>query len=274
MALPALGVEAPVPDNHLAGEGPNACFRRVSPGGVVPPENRSADASKPDFVDHQPGLTPLQQRVADDLLSLGVARPVAEPWGEGLADWIKEALREHAGLIRGERLYLGKSAIAGVLACEARHVAPQEPFCWTRRTARGEIIHRAIALASAGEKSGPHELTAGALDEAMAAGSSLGRWLGTQPGRTRVAVAAEAISGIEAFLSAWPPNGFGRGLVPEYPMAVDLLGGRVRVAGRVDLVLGRMGHKPTASCVASRSSSRSSPAWQVRNTGRSTSATP
>ncbi len=40
------------------------------------------------------------------------------------------------------------------------------------------------------------------------------------------------------FVSAWPCLDPGWELIPEYPVGADLVGGRVRVAGRVDLALG------------------------------------
>ncbi len=135
-------------------------------------------------------LTPLQQQVADSLLSPEVERPTAEPWAEELASRIDDALIAHAAHITGDPLFVSKGAISGVLACETAHLAPREPFQWGPLTARGEIIHRAAALAAAGADLDPHELATTALDEALSGSGSLSRWLRRQPERTRLAVVA------------------------------------------------------------------------------------
>lgn len=118
-------------------------------------------------------LTPLRQRVADSLLSPEEERPIAEPWAEELAGRIDHALLHHAAHITGEPLFVSKRAISGVLACEAAHLAPREPFQWGPLTARGEIIHRAAALAAAGSDLDPRQLATSALDEALSGTSSL-----------------------------------------------------------------------------------------------------
>src|SRR4051812_20001733 len=87
-------------------------------------------------------LTPAQQRVADELLALDDERPRADlSWASDVSDWIDNALEDHRPHIRGERLWIGKSAISGVLACEAHHVAERTDFVWSSRTARGDIVH-------------------------------------------------------------------------------------------------------------------------------------
>jgi len=162
-----------------------------------------------------------------------------------LAQWVDEALRRHAGHIQGERLFLGKAAIAGLLGCEARHLGPREDFRWSPRAARGEIVHRAVALALAGNKAESQGLVGAALDQAMATGTGgLSRWFSEQPETARAVVVTEAIPVVDAFVAAWPPIKPAWGLITEYPVMADLVGGRIRVAGRVDLVLGanRVGH--------------------------------
>lgn len=188
---------------------------------------------------------PMSQRLLDDLLSLDEERPVAEPWGNELAQWINEALGGHAGHIQGDRLFLGKAAISGLLGCEARHLGPREDFRWTPRAARGEIVHRAVAMALAGNKAESQGLVVAALDQTMASGAGgLSGWLHEQSEPARAVVVTEAIPVVNAFVAAWPPIKPAWGLITEYPVVADLAGGRIRVAGRVDLVLGanRVGH--------------------------------
>lgn len=165
--------------------------------------------------------TPAQQRVADELLSLHQQRPVADPsWAPELRRWIDEALVDHVPRIRQRRLWVGKSSVAGVLSCEAHYVGGRSDFRWTPRTARGEVIHRAIALTAAGSKAEPRDLAWAAIDQARATGGrSLATWLRGLPEADRVALAAEALPGIDGFLSTWPALQPSWRPVPEYPVA-------------------------------------------------------
>lgn len=185
-------------------------------------------------------LTPVQVRVGGELLRLGQERPMADlSWAPSLADWIDHALEDHSAELGSERLWVGKSAISGVLGCEANHLAEREPFAWSLPTAKGEIVHRAVALAAAGSEAEPRDLAVAALDQAQLEGSrSIASWLRTLPDAQRRALVAEALPGIDGFLASWPPLKSAWRPVPEYPVGADVGDGRVKVTGRVDLALG------------------------------------
>jgi hypothetical protein len=185
-------------------------------------------------------LTPAQQRVADQFLLIDEERPLADlSWASELADWIDDALENHRPHIRGERLWIGKTALSGVLGCEANHQAGRGDFAWSSRTARGDIVHRAVAMAAAGSEAEPRDLAWAALDQAqLDGGRSLATWLRDLPESQRVALVAEALPGIDSFLTNWPPLKSIWRPVPEYPVGAEIADGRVKVTGRVDLALG------------------------------------
>lgn len=185
-------------------------------------------------------LTPVQQRVADDLLALGDERPIADlSWAPELADWIDDALTEHSPRVGPRQLWLSKGALSGVHGCESNYLVSQGDFAWTNEIAKGTIVHHAIALAAAGSDAPPRDLAYAALDQASTKGSrSLGAWLKNLPEQQKVALVADAVVGIDGFLSAFPPLKAAWHPVAEYPVVATVGDGRVRVTGRVDLSLG------------------------------------
>lgn len=192
------------------------------------------------MVDVQLGLTSVQQRVAEELLGLGEERPVADlTWGPELADWIDDALADHSGRPGPDQWRVSKGVLSGVHGCEAHFLITKGDFTWSRQAAKGVVVHRAIALAAAGGSSGSaRALAQAAIDQAREGdGRSLGGWLGRIDDEERAALVADAVPGIDGFLSAFPPLKATWNPVAEYPVSATIGDGRVRVAGRVDLVL-------------------------------------
>lgn len=185
-------------------------------------------------------LTPVQQRVADELLGLGQERPVADlSWGPEIADWIDDALSQHSPRVGPKQRWVSKSAIAGVLGCEANYLATKDDFAWSTEVAKGTVIHHAIALAAAGSDAPPRDLAYAAVEQAQASGGrSLGRWLGGLDAQERVALVGEAVVGIDAFLTSFPRIRSSWHPVAEFPVHATIGDGKVRVSGRVDLALG------------------------------------
>lgn len=182
---------------------------------------------------------PAQQRVADELLGIGQPRPIANlAWAIDVAESIDAALEGVVSHTADRPLWIGKGTVSGVLACEAGYVA-REAFEWSTKTARGEIIHRAIAMTAAGSASEPRDLAWAAVEQAQREGGrSIGSWLRGLTETERLALVIEALPGIDGFLTSWPPLLAAWHPVPEYPLGATLAGGRVKTSGRVDLALG------------------------------------
>jgi hypothetical protein len=185
-------------------------------------------------------LTPIQQRVAAELLDLGGERPIADlSWAPDLAQWIDDELRDHSPLVGPRQRWVSKGSMSGALGCEAHYLATKDDFEWSIEVAKGTVVHHAIALAAAGSNAAPRDLAHAALRQASTKGSrSLGAWLAGLPDEDRVALVGEAVVGIDSFRSAFPSIRAGWHPVAEYPVSTTIAAGKVRVSGRVDLSLG------------------------------------
>lgn len=85
----------------------------------------------------------------------------------------------------------------------------------------------------------PRDLAWAAIDQAqLDGGRSIAAWLRDLPESHRVALVAEALPGIDGFLSNWPSLKAAWRPVPEYPVGAEIADGRVKVTGGVDLALG------------------------------------
>jgi len=185
-------------------------------------------------------LNPLQQYVADDLLGIGQERPTADlTWAPELRAWLDESLQEHIPLVGQRQLWVTKRAMAGALGCEARHLATQDDFEWSREIAKGVVVHHAVALVAAGSMADPLDLANSGLDEARdKGGQSLRSWLNDLTEQQRLALVSAAVAEIDAFMAAFPPIEAGWNPVAEFPVRTTVGGGKVRLSGRVDLALG------------------------------------
>jgi len=185
-------------------------------------------------------LNPLQKRVTEELLGIGEERPTADlSWAPELRAWLDESLTEHIPLVGPRQLWVTKRAMAGVLGCEARHLATQDDFAWSREIAKGVVVHHAVALVAAGSTAEPLVLADAGLDEARdKGGRSFRTWLNDQSEQQRLALVSVALADIDAFLAAFPPFHDGSNPVAEFPVRATIGGGKVRVSGRVDLALG------------------------------------
>jgi len=185
-------------------------------------------------------LNPLQERVAEELLGIGQERPAADlSWAPELRAWLDESLQEHTPLLGHRQLWVTKQAIAGVLGCEARHLATQDDFGWSREIAKGVVVHHAVALVAAGSMADPLDLADAGLNEARdQGGRSFRIWLSGLSEQERLALVSVAVADIDAFLAAFPPMQPGWNPVAEFSVRATIGGGKVRVSGRVDLALG------------------------------------
>jgi hypothetical protein len=114
------------------------------------------------------------------------------------------------------------------------------PFAWSVPLARGSVAHKAIEL-SIHWRGRPDPLQL--VDESIARLSEgtdgLGDWLATCSELERAELRALANERVATFLECFPPIRSSWVPVTEGRLRTELLGGRVILAGRTDLALGR-----------------------------------
>jgi PD-(D/E)XK nuclease superfamily len=183
-------------------------------------------------------LTPVQQRT---LQALRRNDPplVFDP--EIIADLRHDAdaaLADLGARLGDTELFVTKHAIAGVLDCEAHHLAP-DPFTWTPARARGQVSHKAIQLLLnwRGEPT-PADLVDEALARLADEPHKLGDYVaGLGPGG-EADLRGQAVERVTKFLECFPP--LDRRWHPMTEASAQFpLEGPIVLRARVDLIIGR-----------------------------------
>ncbi len=185
------------------------------------------------------GLTPVQQRTLDALRRTG-APVVFDPADVAeLRHHTDAALAELGGrLDDATELYVNKHLIAGVLDCEAHHLAP-DPFTWTPARARGQVSHKAIQLLLnwRGEPT-PADLVDEALARLADEPTRLGDYVAGLGRGGEADLRGQAVDRVTKFLECFPP--LDRRWHPMTEAAAQYpIGGPIVLRARVDLVVGR-----------------------------------
>jgi hypothetical protein len=138
-------------------------------------------------------------------------------------------------------LFVSKTALGRVLACEAHQVAEAAaPFEWSIAAARGTVAHKAVQLSiGRGDRVPPLAIVDAALQRLAddPAERIAGFLLGLDDD-DRAELRADVHGYVATFLELWPP------LLPawrpqtESPRRAELCAGRIVLSGRVDLTLG------------------------------------
>jgi hypothetical protein len=194
-------------------------------------------------VDDTTNLSPTQAEVLDRLGATRDERPTFPP---DLRDRLRTALSEALADLAGELdpddpLTVNKHDLATVHGCELRYLTERDrPFEWSPPLARGTVAHKAIEL-SLHERGRPVPLVLvdEALDRLERSDASLAGWLATCSEAERAEVRALANERVAGFLECFPPLRRTWMPVTESRLRVELLDGRVSIAGRSDLTLGR-----------------------------------
>lgn len=186
-------------------------------------------------------LTPAQEEVLAVLRARERPRPAVDP---GLRAELRSQLESRlAPLAAGldQPVFVSKSALAQVHACEAHHLAEHAaPFGWSLPTARGTVAHKAIEISvhRRGAAS-PLEL----VDEAFACledepDASIASFLLGLAESERAELRSEVNDLVSKFAELWPP--LRRRWAPrtESRVRAELCGGMVVLLGKVDLALG------------------------------------
>lgn len=195
-----------------------------------------------------PPLTPLQQRVRDDLLQPGGPRPTFPPeLGRRLLDGIRAGTEGATDLLAatGEHLYVNKHALDRVHACERHHRAESRAGFpgWTPARARGSVAHRAIELAIFSEPSRPPLALVDDVIAAYEAGDddwTPGRWLRDEASPAeRAELRSGATTVATMFEECFPPLPARWQPRVEVPFTVPVQREVLTLAARPDLVLGK-----------------------------------
>jgi hypothetical protein len=191
-----------------------------------------------------PPLTPVQQRTIDALGASGADRPTFDDEiGRRLRSVLEAGVAEVVDhLAPDEDLTISKHLLGQIHGCEVRLLveeAADEPFQVTVPIARGTIAHKAVELGIhwKGEPL-PLEL----VDEAMAKLATTDHWLTdflqTCDEADRAELRSQAGDRVAKFFECFPRLQPKWRPVTESSLIVDLLDGRVRLRGKVDLTLG------------------------------------
>lgn len=203
-----------------------------------------------------PGLTPVQLRT---LTTLRRTEPPTEFDPDFIAELRNDALDALADLVQRlgdhDDLWVSKHGVAGVLACEAHHLAPDD-FSWTPARARGQVAHRAIQLLLnwRGEPT-----PADVVDEALARLAEEDRSIGTYVAALSAGDEADlrglATERVTKFVECFPP--LDRRWHPmtearaQFPST-----GRIQLTAKVDLVLGRPSGRESRKVIVDLKSGR------------------
>ena len=188
-----------------------------------------------------PAYNPAQQEVVELLGAGPEERPTFDA---GLRVELRAMLEDQlAPVVAGldEPLWVAKRDLAGVHGCEVRHLAEGESrFAWSPPLARGVVTHKAIELSLSwrGEPV-PGDLVDEAIARLGAGEASLGDWLATCDDGDLAELRAAAVERVTAFVECFPPLRARWYPVTEAKLRAELLDGRLVLAGKVDLSLGK-----------------------------------
>lgn len=135
-------------------------------------------------------------------------------------------------------LWVSKHGVAGVLGCEAHHLAPDR-FAWTPARARGQVAHRAIQLLVhwRGDPT-PMDLVDDALARLADTETGLGDWIaGLDPGE-EADLRGQAVERVTKFVECFPPLDRRANPMTE-ARAQWPVSGAIQLTGKVDLIIGK-----------------------------------
>lgn len=204
-------------------------------------------------------LNPAQQEVIDLLGRQGDDQPDIP---DGLAD---DLLAELEGALSpladaytsDDPLWISKHRLTTIHQCEAHHVdSAAEDFSWSPQNARGIVAHRAIEIMiNAHGEPPPGWLVDETLARLVDEPSSLGQYVSGLGEYERADLRGLAVDQVSAFQECFPPIKSAWTPRTESKASVNLAGGRIVLAGKVDLTLGRPGAKVIIDLKTGRPSS-------------------
>lgn len=189
-----------------------------------------------------PSYSPAQQRIIELLGRRPEDGAVGADVVADLHAELEERVAEAALRVpEGATLWVGKTALQQLDTCEGRWQAEASArFTWTVPAARGTVAHKAIELqANWRGESEPCRLVDEAIARLADGGSPLATFLRALSTVELAELRQEAVGFVTAFEECFPPLKSRWRPVVDGPARVSLAGGRVVLAGRPDLTLGR-----------------------------------
>ncbi|HEY4375771.1 MAG TPA: PD-(D/E)XK nuclease family protein [Acidimicrobiales bacterium] len=197
-----------------------------------------------------PPLNPAQQQALDQLGAVSGERPT---FPEDLRARLRHDLEAGLAPILAELgpdddLTVSKHLLSLVHGCEGRMLAEEaegNTFVVSVPIARGTVAHKAIELGIHWRgDAAPLDLVDEALARLTNTDHWLADWLQACPEADRAELRATAGDRVHKFFECFPPLQPRWRPVTESSLWVDLLGGRVRLKGKVDLTIGQArGHE-------------------------------
>lgn len=188
------------------------------------------------------GYTPAQQRVIDLLGRRTGEEPLAAEAVVERRAQLEERLAPVAQRVpAGAVLWIGKSQLHQVNSCEGRWQAEAtHPFRWTVSAARGTVAHKAIELqANWRGGSEPGRLVDEAVARLTEGESGIAGFLRTLSTVELAELRQVAVAFVTQFEECFPPLRSRWRPVVDGLAKVPIAGGRIVLAGRPDLTLGR-----------------------------------
>jgi hypothetical protein len=186
--------------------------------------------------------SPAQQRIIELLRR----RPEDEPVGADVVAALHAELEERLAPVAsqvppGATLWVGKSGLQQLDTCEGRWQAEASSrFEWNVPAARGTVAHKAIELqANWRGESEPCRLVDEAIARLADGEGPLAAFLRALSTVELAELRQEAVGFVTAFEECFPPLKSRWRPVVDGPARVALAGGRIVLAGRPDLTLGR-----------------------------------
>lgn len=188
-------------------------------------------------------LNPAQQEVLDLLGARLDARPTFDAdLRDVLRAELGAALDHLAGDIHPEHpIWVSKHTLSSVHGCQVRLLAEEDlGFEWSIPTARGTVAHKAIELSVhwRGEPT-PSDLVDEALGRIANGGDGLAEFVQRCSEGDLVELRGEVLDRVTKFTESFPPLLARWRPVTESRARVELAGGRIVLAGKVDLSLGQ-----------------------------------
>jgi hypothetical protein len=188
-------------------------------------------------------LTPVQQRTLEELMR---CQPLPV-FDRSLAEDLREGLERRLGPVAetlpdGDGLWVTKARMTKLHAqCEGLFLADHHgegEFEYSERLAVGAVVHRAVELTVFARELTDVEVVQRAVEQVARDDERFDAWLLDQHQASRAWLVSQAVEQVVLFRATFPPLDPAWSPVVEPRLKVPLLGERVVLSARPDLMLG------------------------------------